>query len=139
MTVELLNPSDLASYKDLIDECFGTSNDLSFYERYSKNKGYFVFVVKNCDEIVGSITQYNIDLFTFNFQPSLMLFNIAVKPTFRKNGIARFLLEYIIENAKKDGYHSISLTCLEDAYGAHKLYESLGFKKANSVKYDLRF
>jgi len=139
MKVEILNHSDLASYKTLIDECFGLSNGLSFYEKYNKNQSYTIYVVKDGQEVVGSVTQYKIDLFTFNFQPSLMLFNIAVKPAFRKNGIAQFILQHVIENAKADGYRSVSLNCLEDAYGAHKLYESLGFKKASSVKYDLRF
>ena len=43
-----------------------------------------------------------------------------------------------IKNAKKNGYRSISLTCLDTAYPAHRLYESMGFKKAGSVKYDMR-
>jgi len=135
--VEILNPEDLASYKVLIDECFGSSNDLEQYKRYSENREYTIFVIKDGNEIVGSVTQYIIDLFTFRFQPCLMIFNVAVKADYRGKGIAQELLEHIIENSKKDGYNSISLTCLDDAYSAHKLYESLGFKRASSVKYDL--
>jgi len=135
--VEILKSEDIASYKALIDECFGSSNDLEQYKKYSENKAYTIFVVKDGGKIVGSATQYIIDLFTFRFQPLLMIFNVAVKPDYRRKGIAQELMAHIIENAKKDGYNSISLTCLDDAYSAHKLYESLGFKKASSIKYDL--
>jgi len=137
--VEILKPQDLASYKSLIDECFGSSNDLTEYRKYNENGAYTIFVIKDGGDIIGSVTQYPIDLFTFSFQPCLMVFNVAVKPTYRGQKIAQKLLQHIIENAKAGGYNSISLTCLDDAYSAHKLYESLGFKKASSVKYDLYF
>ena len=59
------------------------------------------------------------------------------RESYRKQNIAKMLLEHIIENAKKEGCRSISLTCLDTAYPAHKLYESLGFEKANSIKFNL--
>ncbi len=46
-------------------------------------------------------------------------------------------MEHIIKNARENGYHSISLTCLNDAYPAHRLYEDIGFKKVDSVKYEM--
>jgi len=137
LKVELLKQEDIKSYKDLIDECFGSSNDLEKYKEYHQNKQYKILVVKDKDMIVGSITQYVIDLFTFGFQPCLMIFNVAVKTAYRKKKIAQKLLEHIVENAKLEGYQSISLTCLDTAYPAHKLYESVGFKKANSIKFEM--
>ncbi|MCL2375800.1 MAG: GNAT family N-acetyltransferase [Defluviitaleaceae bacterium] len=137
--IEILKPEDLASYKNLIDECFGSSNHLDKYRKYSENQAYTIFVIKDGDDVIGSVTQYTIDLFTFRFQPCLMVFNVAVKPSHRGQKIAQRLLQHVIENAKEDGYGSVSLTCLDDAYSAHNLYENLGFKKAGSVKYDLYF
>ena len=135
--VEILKREDISAYKDLIDECFGSSNDLSQYEKYCEKQSYTIYVVKDRDEIAGSVTQYAVDLFTFGFQPCLMIFNVAVKPGYRGKGIAQELFRHIIEGAKAQGYRSISLTCLDDAYPAHRLYEGLGFKKAGSVKYDM--
>jgi len=63
--------------------------------------------------------------------------NVAVKVAYRNKMIAKKLLKYIIENARSEGYHSISLTCLDNAYAAHRLYESVGFVKANSIKYHM--
>ena len=137
--IEVLKPEDIISYKILIDDCFGSNNDLEQYKKYQKNNAYTIWVVKDKNEVVASATQYSIDLFTFVFQPSLMIFNVATRADYRRKNIARDLLEHIIENAKAAGYNSISLTCLDNAYPAHKLYESVGFKKAGSVKYDLYF
>ena len=137
MKIELLRAEDITLYKDLIDECFGTSNDIESYKDYRENKAYQIFVVKKDGLIIGSVTQYALALFTFDFQPCLMLFNVAVKAAYRKQNIAKLLLEHVIEKAKLDGYRSISLTCLDTAYPAHRLYESVGFKKANSLKYDM--
>jgi len=137
MKIELLRAEEIELYKDLIDKVFGVSNCIEKYKEYREDKGYRIFVVKEDDQIVGSATQYPIDLFTFDFQPSLMIFNVAVKESHRKQNIAKRLLEYIIENAKMEGYNSISLTCLDTAFAAHKLYESLGFEKADSIKYNL--
>ena len=137
MKIELLKAEDIDQYKDLIDEVFGASNNVEKYKEYREDKGYRIFVVKEGDLIVASATQYSIELFTFDFQPSLMIFNVAVKESYRKQNIAKMLLEHIIKNAKKDGYRSISLTCLDTAYPAHKLYKSLGFEKANSLKFNL--
>lgn len=33
MKIEILNVNDLMSYKNLIDECFGMSNDLEKYKK----------------------------------------------------------------------------------------------------------
>ena len=135
--IEILKPEDLKSYKELMDECFGGSNSLEKYKQYQENSAYKIFIVKDGDQIVGSVTQYVIDLFTFDFQPCLMLFNVAVKVDYREKQIAKQLLTHIIEEAKAEGYHSISLTCLDTAYPAHKLYESVGFHKASSIKYSM--
>ncbi|MDU5336725.1 GNAT family N-acetyltransferase [Enterococcus sp.] len=137
MEIDILKQKDLESYKELIDECFGTSNDLEKYQKYSENTAYQIFVVKVENTIIASATQYSIDLFTFDFQPCLMLFNVAVRTDYREKQIAKDLLTHIIKNARNEGYRSISLTCLDTAYPAHRLYESVGFKKADSIKYAL--
>jgi predicted N-acetyltransferase YhbS len=137
MKIEILQSCDLPSYKALIDECFGGEGDIEKYKSYSENAVYKIYVVKDKGAVVGSATVYPIELFTFDFQPCLMLFNVAVKASHREQKIAKELLLYIMEEAKKEGYRSISLTCLDTAYPAHKLYESVGFKRTSSLKYNV--
>lgn len=136
--IEELNFEDLEQYKNLIDSCFGVSNDIEYYKNnYNKNANYVIFVAKYNDKIIGSVTFYKIELFTFSFQPALEVFNVAVLEEVRRNNIAKALLSHVVEYAKNNNFKSIFLTCLDTAFGAHKLYESLGFKKTSSVKYNL--
>ena len=77
-------------------------------------------------------------MFTFD-NKVYILGRVAVLKEYRKQGIAKKIFKYIIDYAKSNGYKSIHLTCLDTAYNAHKLYESVGMKRANSVKYAMYF
>ena len=139
LQIEYLNSNDIEQYKSLIDECFGNSNSMEQYKmKYTEsNNNYHILVAKHEGKIIGSITFYKIDLFTFSFQPALEIFNVAVLKEYRGKKIAKQLFEFIINYAKENNYKSISLTCLDTAYDAQHLYESLGFKKTSSIKYGL--
>ena len=138
MIIEILKKEDMKSYKDLMDVCFDGSNELEHYvKNYKEDANYKIYVAKDGDKIVGSITIYKIDLFTFSFQPALEIFNVAVLPEYRGQKIAKKLFEVVVDFAKQNGYKTVFLTCLDTAYNAHKLYESVGFKRASSVKYNL--
>ena len=138
MIIEKLKKTDLVSYKELIDDAFDGSNDLSEYSKYDENNpSYEIVVLKEKDEIVASITMYKLDLFTFSFQPALELFNVAVKKTYRRQNLGKIIMNYVIDYAKENGYKTINLTCLESETGVHSYYESVGFKKAASRKYSM--
>ncbi len=138
IVIEKLKNSELFLYKNLIDKCFGGSNDLQHYlQNYNENANYEIIVAKKNNKIIGGITFYKIELFTFSFQPCLEIFNVAVLKEYRGKKIAKRIFEYIINYANENSYKSIYLTCLNDAYDAHRLYESLGFKRTNSIKYNL--
>jgi len=136
LQIEYLKKGDMEQYKALIDECFDGSNGIEIYEEnYKENSDYLILVAKDKDRIVGSITFYKIDLFTFSFQPALEIFNVSVLEEYRGKKIGKQLFEYIIRYAKNNGYKTIFLTCLDTAHPAHRLYESIGFKRTSSVKY----
>lgn len=137
MIIEKLKPEDIAKYKELIDVCFGDSNDIEEYDYDENNQNYQIIVAKDSDKIVGSVTFYCINLFTFSFQPTLEIFNVCVKEQYRGKKIAKSIFEHVTDFAIKNGYNSINLTCLDTAYDAHCLYESLGFNKTSSTKYNL--
>ena len=139
MIIEKLQVKDINEYKELIDECFESSNNIEQYiNGYDYNsEDYTVLVSKIDNKIVGSITFYKINLFTYSFQPVIEIFNVAVLKEYRGQSIAKTIFENIINYAKENNYKSINLTCLDTAYNAHKLYESVGFKKASSVKFNL--
>ena len=137
MLIEILKKVNIESYKNLIDECFDGSNNISEYEKYNPEANYKIVVAKDGEKIVGSITFYKLDLFTFSFQPVLEIFNVAVLKDYRGQKIAKKLFDFVFDYAKENGYKSINLTCLDTAIPAHKLYESIGFTRTSSVKYSL--
>ena len=138
MKIEKLKYEDLEMYKNLIDESFGWSNDIESYKKYDDNSDvYQIIVSKVNDKIVGSITFYNINLFTFSFQPCLEIFNVCVSKKYRRQGIAKELFDYIFNYARNNGYKQIYLTCLDNDISSHKFYESIDFKRMNSIKYSM--
>ena len=139
MKIEKLQRADLALYKQLIDKCFDGSNSIEEYKKYddSPDAPYEIIVAKDDGIIVGAATYYKMELFTFSFQPTLEIFNVAVLKEYRGQKIAKTLMEKIIEYAKANGYKSINLTCLDYATAAHRLYESVGMVRTSSFKYNL--
>lgn len=137
MIIERLKYKDIENYKKLIDEVFDGSNDIEEYKKYDENANYAIIVAKENEEIIGSITFYEMKLFTFSFQPTLELFNVSVKKEYRDKGVATNIFNYIIDYAKENGFKSINLTCLDTAISAHKLYEKMGMTRTSSIKYNM--
>ncbi len=138
MIIEKLKRKDLEQYKSLIDEAFDGSNSIEEYEKYDEtNDAYEIIVLKEKDEIIGSITMYKLKLFTFSFQPTIELFNVAIKKAYRRQNLGKIMMQYVIDYAHENGFKAIHFTCLEDEKEVHMFYESLGFKKAESRKYNM--
>lgn len=138
MLIEKLKREDLPKYKALMDEAFNGSEDISNYLKYDENNSaYEIVVLKEKDEIVGSVTMYKLNLFTFSFQPTIELFNVAVKNSYRRQNLGTILMNYVKEYAVENGYKTIHFTCLESEKSIHDFYESCGFVKAESRKYNL--
>lgn len=54
-----------------------------------------------------------------------LIFSLAVLPEYQGKGIARFLMENMIDKASQEGREAVSLTCRENLI---EFYEKLGFK-----------
>ena len=105
MVVERLKREDLPKYKALIDEAFDGSQELDKYLSYDENSSaYQVIVLKEKEDIVATVTMYKLNLFTFSFQPTIELFNLAVKKEYRRHNLGKILIEYVIDYAKDNGY-----------------------------------
>jgi putative acetyltransferase len=50
-----------------------------------------------------------------------------VRPAFRGLGIARRLIEYVVEEARALGYRTVQLNTIDFMADAHRLYRSAGF------------
>jgi ribosomal protein S18 acetylase RimI-like enzyme len=57
---------------------------------------------------------------------------IGVVPSWRRRGVGRRLLVALLEVARADGHHALSLS-VEHDNGARRLYESIGFESHEKV------
>jgi GNAT superfamily N-acetyltransferase len=137
--LEYLKASDIAQYKILIDETFNNNNPLDIYEKsYDENSSsYKIVVAKDGDRVIGSVTIYMVDLFTFDFQPIIEVYNVAVLKAYRGSNTASLLFDFLKEFAEKNGYKTISLTCLADAHRAHNFYEKMGYDRLDRFRYSM--
>lgn len=136
MEIKKLDKKYIASYKDLIDKVFGESNPIEDYQKY-ENGNYEIIVAMDGEKVVGALTFYKIELFTFPSYPALELFNLGVDSDYRGQGIAEQIFDYVINYAKENGYKTIAVNCGVNSFPAHKLYEKMGFRQSSSVRFGM--
>ena len=59
---------------------------------------------------------------------------LAVSLAYQRKGIAKQMLKYAVEICKKDSVKAIRLDILDDNSPAEKLYQSMGFHHAGTIK-----
>lgn len=78
--------------------------------------------------IVKELISFDVDKMDTEAQPhEFYLDSIAVWPQFRRQGIARLLIQHGISTGRKMN-RPVTLACAPDNAGAHRLYTSLGFR-----------
>lgn len=58
---------------------------------------------------------------------------VAVAERFRKHGIGRKMIDFILDKAKESGCTAVELTSADFRTDAHRFYESLGFTKKKTT------
>ena len=112
---------------ELEKECFGnpwSRQDLA--AQPSNENAHFLAAVSEND-VLGYIGIYE-------YFESCEIANLAVRKDFRRNGIAKALINAAEENAKKRGCEFITLEVRLSNEPALNLYYSLGFEKAGIRK-----
>jgi len=87
-----------------------------------------IFVAIEQGEAVGFCQLYP-SFCSVSAIPIYILYDLYVKPEYRKHGIAKKLMLAAEENAKKTGKKRLELSTAKNNLSAQKLYESLGWVK----------
>ena len=110
-------------------------NNLELYFNEHINKKDFVGIICEYNGKIVSAAYLVIKNFPPN--PSMVngktgtLLNVYTFPEYRKNGIAKRIIEEIIKEAKLMGVNSIDLKSTDDGYN---LYKNLGFTDDNKYE-----
>ena len=147
-SIQRLNKSkDLGPMAELMDLCFGQQLDpdgkkyLDHLKNLAKEKYPFVaslsdsfnysssidgFVCKENEKLIGNV---NISLYQDNKNKILFISNVAVHPDFRKKGVARQLIQQVVDYAFQFHFSSVWLQVRIENEIAYRIYSSMGFKE----------
>lgn len=126
-----LSDSDLAAIERLLPQLSSTATfDRARIESMLEHDGTDLIVARDGDRLVGMAT-----LATFPLPTGVRghLDDVVVDEEQRGRGIARRLLEAVIELARVRGLRTLDLTSRPSRQSAIRLYESVGFERRDSL------
>lgn len=127
MPVEKLSPSDL--------ETLVTIEQASYPDPWSRDMLACAWTEPNYKGVKyvsgGEICGY---LITLTLPPEMEILNIAVSPKFRRHGIAREMMDWVLDDGKRQGCSKAFLEVRISNAAAIKLYESFGFSVMSTRK-----
>ncbi|PKV51647.1 ribosomal-protein-alanine N-acetyltransferase [Aquimarina sp. MAR_2010_214] len=97
-----------------------------------KNKDNCVFVAVDNDKIIGWIHGF----YTLRVEsdPFVEIGGLVVDKNYRKNGIGKLLVEYIINWCTSKKYRLIRVRCNTIRIESHKFYKNIGFIEKKQQK-----
>jgi GNAT superfamily N-acetyltransferase len=131
-SINKLESNDLNGLKHLYEDAFeGSLTDINkMIDTYNKIKDdpqYIILCAKTDGIVVGSVLGIFCSELFGQCNPFMVLEDVAVLKNYRRQGIAKQLLQSIESYAKTMNCSMILFVSSEHRTGAHQLYESLGY------------
>jgi aminoglycoside 3-N-acetyltransferase I len=86
-----------------------------------------VIVALNNGVVIGGLTAYELDMYKEE-TTEIFLYEIAVEPLYRRNGVAKELIESLKKVCVSKGIREMYVGTEKDNYPAIKLYKATGGK-----------
>jgi ribosomal protein S18 acetylase RimI-like enzyme len=128
--VELLKAADSADYVRSSADDIASALDSDGTER--------VFVAELSGQLVGFASVQITESFAYT-RPTAELTELFVLPGFRRGGIGSQLLSAVIAHSEEQQTLELFARVNKSNSGASKLYESLGFRRAQHDEYRLTY
>lgn len=125
--IEKMDASHIGRIAELEKECFSSpwSEDGLKTELYNKFARFFVAF---CDgKIAGYIGAHNV-------LGEVYITNVAVFPQFRRIGVGKALVDFLVEEMKKENAEYVTLEVRKSNLSAISIYEKSGFQKVGERK-----
>lgn len=115
--------TDIKSAVKIEEMCFSRPWSENSFKSALENQYSKFFVAKKSDVLVGFSGMYTAA------KSEGYIYNIAVNPIFRKQGIGTALTLKLLEHSKKNHLEFLSLEVRESNNSAISIYEKCGFQK----------
>jgi GNAT superfamily N-acetyltransferase len=99
------------------------------FEKMHTYPNYSVYVAETKKQIVGTFALLVMDNLAKAGAPSAIIEDVAVVQAYQRQGIGKRMMQFAIEQCKKDKCYKVSLSSNELRVNAHQFYESLGFAR----------
>jgi ribosomal protein S18 acetylase RimI-like enzyme len=97
------------------------------FEKIQRDPNRTLFVAEHDGEVVGAADLLIAPNLSHRGLPWAVMENVIVDERMRRKGIARELVQHLVNVAKKSGCYKIGLSSDKRRTAAHRLYKSLGF------------
>ncbi|XZF14484.1 N-acetyltransferase family protein [Chitinophagaceae bacterium MMS25-I14] len=109
----------------------------AFLEKRINQQDSVIFVMEENEMLVG-FTQLYPSFSSVGMKPIWILNDLFVKESFRGKGVAAQLIHQAVNYSRETGRRKIVLSTAYDNETAQRLYERLGFTRAEFYNYELR-
>jgi ribosomal protein S18 acetylase RimI-like enzyme len=125
-----------AQYRVFYGQSFEPGAAKLFLEVRLTKEESIVFIAIENEEVVG-FTQLYPSFSSVGMKKIWILNDLFVSAGHRQKGIARSLINHVIEYSKTSGRRKVALSTAYDNINAQKLYESLGFVREDFYNYEI--
>jgi ribosomal protein S18 acetylase RimI-like enzyme len=126
-----ISNKDLFHLKELYKDAFNSETDYDkmnqVFNLVKNNNDYIILCAKKDNKVVGSVLGVVCYELIGNCTPFLVIEDVAVLSSYRRLGIARELMLEMEKYARAKKCNMVLFVSSVHRYGAHKLYESLGY------------
>ena len=127
LEIKRMSSSHIEEIAKLEKECFSSPWSEDGLKSELDNAFARFFVALHKGEIVGYIGSHNI-------LGEVYITNVAVFSRFRRNGVGKLIVEFLVEQMKSENAEFVTLEVRKSNVNAISLYEKCGFKKVGERK-----
>lgn len=127
LNIEKMTIAHIEEIAGLEKECFSSPWSQDGLKSELDNNFARFFVAFSGDKIAGYIGSHNV-------LGEVYITNVAVFPEFRRNGVGKALVEFLVDEMESENAEFVTLEVRKSNLNAISLYEKCGFEKVGERK-----
>ena len=99
------------------------------FEKLNSYPDYHLYLAEYNNEAAGTFALLIMDNLAHRGEPSAIIEDVVIKNDLQGRGIGKEMMNFAMEKSRERGCYKMVLSSHLRREGAHRFYESLGFKK----------